>query len=238
MKRTFTILIFFLGFNNFCQAQFAGHYNALNVGGSSNVFKTEVPMAPPTTIGSTYLDDQWQDAQIILKDGSNAGTYPVKVEVEHANIELKFRNDVRFLNFEKIDFVTYVEKSTELKGIVTRASNFTYQAERLHGIMLIYGRERAKYTAAKNLSIEFLASNYNVAMDVGSKDNRKVKKEKLFILTDGRLILIKGPDKKIAKQFGDDRDKVLSIVREHNLKLTREKDLVEFAGLMSGNAKP
>ena len=67
---------------------------------------------------------------------------------------------------------------------------------------------------------------------MGSKDHRKVKKEKLYISHGNKLILAKGSSKKVAKQLGSDNEKALTIIKEHKLKLSKETDLITFVSLM------
>jgi hypothetical protein len=100
----------------------------------------------------------------------------------------------------------------------------------LKGIAMVYPGNLC--SAVRHLYIEFLPANYNVAMDVGSKDHRKVKKEKLYLTRGKELVLVKGSEKKIVSQLGIAPERALTIIKDHGLKLSREKDLIAFIELL------
>jgi hypothetical protein len=229
MKKIFFAAILFCFYDN-AAAQFTGHTNALNVTGPQNTLKSEIPLATPSIIGSTYLDENWQKAEIVLKNGMIITDFPVKVEIEQANIEIQYDNEVKFLNIRQVDHVNLVDELNHTRRTVKKANDFTFNNVPLKGIVMIDSGEL--YNAIKHFYIEFLQANYNVAMDVGSKDHRKIKREKLYLAQGTRLIQIKGSNKKIVKQLGSDEEKAIALVKTHKLDLSREADLVKFVGLM------
>jgi len=212
------------------RAQFTGHYNALNITGSTNTLKTEIPLAEPSVVGSTYLDDDWQNAEIVLRNGNIIGDLPVRVEIEQTNIEINYKGELKYLDLKEVDCVNLTDKGTGKKRTIRKANEFIFNDIPLQGVVEVHTGKQ--YNAIKHYYIEFLQANYNVALDVGSKDHRKVKKERLYISHDNKLILAKGSSKKIAGQLGSDKEKALTIIKEHKLNLSKEADLVTFVGLM------
>lgn len=210
--------------------QFSGHPNALNITGSPNTLKSEIPLAEPVVIGSTYIDEQWQQAEIVLKDGFMIKGLQVRIEIEQANVEINYNGKAKYLDLEKVDFINYTDGQTATKQIIKLAAEFSYRDVPLKGIVFVHKGER--YVAIKNCYIEFLQANYNVAMDVGSKHHRKVKKEQLYVTKDNQLIQIKGSEKKIASRMGDDEKKALTIIKQYKLNLSREADLYQFVDLL------
>jgi hypothetical protein len=211
-------------------AQFSGHYNALNVTGSTNTLKTEIPIANPSVIGSSYLQNEWRQAQIILKGGSIVKDVPVKIELENANVEVNYNGQVKYLNLDKIDSIYFINELTQQKIVLKKADAFEYADEKLNGMALV--QSNLHYGILKQYYIEILRANYNVAMDVGSKDHQKVKREKIYLMRENQLIAIKGSSKKIASQLGDDRYKALTIIKSQKLNLKDENDLARFIKLM------
>ncbi len=183
-------------------AQFSGNPNTYNITGPQNILKSEIPLAEPSITGSTYLDDQWHDGGIVLKDGYRLEDLPVRIEIEHGNVEIKYRGEVKFLDLKKVDFINYAGDQSGARQVIEGADRYVFNDVPLRGIVLVHKGKR--YDVIKHFYIEFLQANYNVAMDVGSKDHRKVKKEKIYIALNNRLILVKGKEKKIVSQLGAD----------------------------------
>lgn len=228
--RQILLITSLLFFTERLSAQFTGHPNALNITGPAYTLKSEIPLAAPSTIGSTYLDEDWQNAEIVLKDGLVIKDFPVRVEIEQANVEIMYKGEVKYLNLKEVDVVNLIDAGTGTKRVVGKANEFIFNDVPLKGIVIIHRGER--YSVVKHYYIEFLQANYNVALDVGSKDHRKVKKEKLYISQGNKLILAKGSSKKLAKRLGSDNEKALAIIKEHKLNLSKETDLITFVGLM------
>lgn len=211
-------------------AQFSGNSNTYNITGPQNVFKSEIPIAEPSVKGSTYLDEEWHNAQIVLNDGYAIEDQPVRIEIEHANVEIKFNGEVKYLDLKRVDFLKYDGNQGGDRQVIRKADGYVFDDKPLKGIVVVY--TGARYTAIKHFYIEFLQANYNVAMDVGSKDHRKVKKEKLYITQSNQLILVKGTAKKFASRLGADEEKARLIIKEHKLNLSKEKDLCKLVDLL------
>lgn len=211
-------------------AQFSGNTNNNTITGPQNVFKSEIPLAEPSIKGSTYLDEQWHAAEIVLNDGYAIEELPVRIEIEQANVEIKYKGEVKYLDLKKVDFIKYAGNQNGARQIIKRADGFMLNNVPLKGIVVVHKGER--YLAIKHYYIEFLQANYNVAMDVGSKDHRKVKREKLYIARGNQLILMKGKEKKIAAKLGADKDKAISLIKEHHLNLSQEEDLNMLVDLL------
>ena len=229
MKEHVLVLTFFLTTGNVL-AQFSGSSTTHTITGPQNVFKSEIPMAQPSVKGSTYLEENWQHADIVLKDGYVIKDLPIRIEIEQPNVEVKYNGEIKYLDLKKVDFINYGGNEDNTRLLIKQAEGFTYNEEPLKGLVAIHKGQR--YIAVKHFYIEFLQANYNVAMDVGSKDHRKVKREKLYIAQGDQLVLVKSNEKKIASKLGGDKDKAISIIREHHLNLTQEKDLYKFVDLL------
>jgi hypothetical protein len=232
MKYTFLIIIL-LGLSVTVSGQFFSgpNSNPQTLTGPQSVLKTEIPLAKPSVIGSTYLNETWQPAQIVLKNGHVIESLPIRVEIEQANIEIQYNGEIKYLDLKEVDFVNFTEGTAPTKSVIKKGNAFTFKEVPMNGIVAIHNYGEL-YSIVKHFSIEFLQANYNVAMDVGSKDHRKVKREKLYISQGQKLVLAKGSGKKIAAQLGADKEKALAIINEHGLNLSREADLITFVSLM------
>jgi len=211
-------------------AQFSGSSTTYAITGPQNYLKSEIPLAEPVVKGSTYLDEQWHKAEIVLEGGYGTEDLPVRIEIEQANIEIMYKGEVKYLDLRKVDHINYANNLTNARQVIKRADGYLVNGEALKGIVMVHQGKR--YSAIKHFYIEFIQANYNVALDVGSKDHRKVKKEKLYIAEGNLLIPVKGKEKTIVSKLGADREKALAIIKQHKLKLSREEDLNKLVDLL------
>jgi hypothetical protein len=230
MKTTIVAAIILIGISEQARAQYAIQNNPHNITGSSSILKTEIPLAAPSVIGSTYLDDNWQNARITLRGGAVVENCPIRVEIEQANVEIKFKGEVKYLNLSKVDFINTAD-ANGTPIIIRSAKQYSLEDVPLEGIVSVehLGKE---YGVIKHFYIEVLLANYNVAMDVGSKDHRIVKKERIYISQNSKLFAVKGSDKKLIAKLGLDRKRTLKLIRENNLNLSNEADLISFVKLL------
>lgn len=213
-------------------AQFSGQYNALNITGTSNVFKTEIPLGEPATTGSNYLSEKWETGAIVLRDGRAAGDYPVRVQIENGIVEIMLEDKPYTLNISNISHILIQDQAMNLPGKLSSARKFTFEDKSLKGVVLEHDIEGSSAKLLNNYFIEFLPSNYNVALDVGSKENRKVTKHKLFVKKDGVLKEIKGSNKKIIALLGYEKTKARNVIQTNHLDLTEAIDLMTFLKMM------
>lgn len=221
---------FFLLLTQHIQAQTPSQYDYANIGGQVFTLKKEIPLVKPATLGSTYLDETWQEAEIVLKNGLKVDQYPVRVEIEEGHVEILYEGETKYLDIGKVDYIRLSGDDNKRKWVIRNADEYSLDSTPLRGVVLV--REGKTYTAVKHVYIETLPANYNIAMDVGSKADRRVMRDRLYLSTGGKLIPVKGSVKKIAQQMGQDKEKAIAIVREHRLQLSRESDLLAFVALI------
>lgn len=230
MKNILFVFVVLLGFEHL-QAQGLGGARQQDAAGISNVFHTQIPLAEPKLIGSSYLSEEWQSAEIFLKTGEKIEGYPVKVEIEHANVEIQYKGEIKFLNLEAIDFIRCFDSNTGKYSIVKSAKQFNQNDTPLTGIVEVIN-DGSRYSVVKHFYIEIRMANYNVALDVGSKDHQKLKKEKLYLAQGTKLLAVKGNKNKLTEQLGDDSERAQKIIKSHKLNLSKESDLVTLVKLL------
>lgn len=216
-------------------AQSAAQVRPNVITGPQYVLKTEVPLAPPSTLGSNYFDETWQSAEIMVKTDLLVKDLSARIELEHAMVEFKVNDQVRHLALRDVEYVKLITpQNTTLT--FKRASAYTFEGVRLEGVAQVMADGR--FGVIKQHSVELLQSNYNVALDVGSRDHRRIKKERIFLSYDNKLLSVKGSSKKLVAQLNaDDRSVAESIIKDHDLRISDEEDLQQFALLMNERSK-
>jgi hypothetical protein len=212
-------------------AGLAGQASPNTITGPAYVLKSEIPIAPPTTVGSSYLDEHWQPAEMLVKTDLLVQDLSARLELEQGMIEFKVNNQVRHLPIGKVEYVNIINAKNE-RSIFRKASAYEFEGARLQGIVEVISD--GPFGVIKQHYIEVLQANYNVAMDVGSRDHRRVKRERLFLLYNGKLIAAKGSSRKLVPLLDSQHQVVASaIIKEHDLRISEEADLRRFASLMN-----
>jgi hypothetical protein len=169
-----------------------------------------------------------------LRDGRDAGEYPVRVQIENGIIEVMLESKAYTLNISNISHIILQDPAVSLPGKLNSGRKFAFEDKTLKGIVLVHDIEGSSMKLFNNYFIEFLPSNYNVALDVGSKENRKVIRQKLFVQKekDGALREIKGSNKKIVALLGYDKSKARKVIKTSDLDLDEPTDLMAFLKIM------
>lgn len=235
-KQIFCCLAGLCLFNLPVSAQFSGQFNPLNITGTANVFKTEIPLDEPLTKGSNYLSEAWSSGTIVLKDGRAIGEYPIRVETEHVIVEIMVENKVHTIDIDRVQHILLPDAEVGARGKLVRGKRFVVDNKPLPGVVLVHD-VNTNTQLLNNYFTTFIPSNYNVAMDVGSKDNVKQMKNRLFVQRTGSVTEIKGSNKKIMRLLDLDNAKARNAVDTNNLKLSDPKDLLKFLTIIDKNGK-
>lgn len=230
MKTIIVIGVILVSVLQLTLAQYSIQGNPLNITGSSSILKSEIPIAAPSIIGSTYLDDNWQQARIVLKTGAVVENCIVRIEIEQANVEIKFKDDTKFVNLSKVDYINTANVNGT-QSTIRSAKFYTHEDVPLEGVVSVEYMGK-KYGVIKHFYIEVLQANYNVAMDVGSKDHRIVKKERVYVSKGNLLFDGRSSDKKLIKKLGLDKKETLQLIKDNKLNLSHETDLIAFVKLL------
>ena len=195
----------------------------------------QLPLKPPGVKGSVYLNEEWQQAGIYLKNTSKSAdagagemmNVPVKFDLQANQFEINTTAGVKVLpgdRVEKFEWQTAEGLQTE---VYINCEQFSYQDTRLIGFCQVHSD--GKMMLVSRIYIETIKANYNVALSVGNNHDTLVKKEKLCLIKDGKLIDF---DKKsLLSQMSDKEKQVNQYVKDNHLKLGKEdhvKQLVEY----------
>lgn len=227
MKQALLLILFSC---TICKAQFTTEFNPLTITGNASNLKTEIPLAAPKTVGSSYLSDAWIPGRIVLRNQHTLPAFDIRIEVEQELIEIRSENVIRYVNIRDIRQVTMTGKFQNYYNVIENAAMFKIEGSPLSGVVLTDTSTGLK--VVKQMYIEVIPSNYNVALDVGSRDNRKMLRERLFLSIDNELIQCKQPVKKLLQKLGKYEPKARTVLKEHRLNLSKEEDLQQFVALL------
>ncbi|HYG01339.1 MAG TPA: hypothetical protein VD927_02790 [Chryseosolibacter sp.] len=226
MKQTLLLLIFSV---TICKAQFTTEFNPLTITGNASNWKTEIPLASPKTLGSSYLTESWLPGQIILRNKHRLPPLSIRIEIEQELIEVKSENSIKYVNLRDVNKVI-MTGALQGHDVVENGANYSIDGTPISGVVITDTTSSMK--VVKHLYIEILPANYNVAMDVGSRDNRKMLREHLYLANGNDLISCRLSTRKILPKLGSYEQKARAILKSHRLNLSKERDLKQFLTLL------
>lgn len=189
------------------------NFNNLTISNSATLFTIKGPAG--TLIGSPYLDTTWQAGNVkfyknlplSLKVDSLAGV-PVRLDLL-AN-ELDVKASVTDIKAIKASEIRYIDMNNAY-GSVSRFINVQeFQSEERPGNGFFEQVVTGKLGLLTHPSVHLQKSTYNVAMNVGSKDDKLVKRMDWYAVRGQQLVKF-SPGKKSILELMDDKKEQIDI---------------------------
>jgi hypothetical protein len=189
-------------------------------------YLTQVPPKPADVVGSVYLNENWKEATVNLKKATlgieKLAGINMKLDLKTNTLELQTDKDIKVLGGSNVESFAWMNdlQSKEVKYV--NCDKFSFDGTKLHGFGRVLA-EGNKLSLIQHQYLEFIKADYNLALDVGSKDHKYVKREKLYFLKNGQLI----PASKKAMQtvMSDKKQEVSKYAKEQKLNLKEESGL-------------
>jgi hypothetical protein len=157
------------------------------LGNSEQLFGLSLP--PGEIRGSYYLDDKWNLATIMLYENDRViSGFPIRFDLKSNIIEIRSRNDFRVLPTKLIKSIVWIDSVNQLPHYFLNLREFQSKSVSFDGLfeVLVDG----SLSLFKLTLITEVKPNYVVALDVGSRDIKIVKKEVFFYAVGKELIEI------------------------------------------------
>jgi hypothetical protein len=189
-------------------------------------YLTQVPPKPANVVGSVYLNEEWKEATVNLKKAtlgiSQLTGINIKLDLKTNTVELKTDKDVKVLVGSNVESFSWMNdlQSEEVRFI--NCDKFSFDGTKLQGFGRVVA-EGSKISLIEHHYLEFVAADYNLALDVGSKDHKYVKRDKLYFLKNNQLIPANKKSVEIA--MADKKKEVREYAKEQKLSFKEEQDL-------------
>jgi virulence-associated protein VagC len=220
MNKLILIIVFFLTLSR-ASAQYNETVNSV-IDKQFGIIR-ELPSRGAEVKGSVYLNDDWIPSTVYLKPGNFSvdkfENIPVKVNLKTNELEIQTRDGIRILEALQIKAFEWANSVDKHREQFVNCNTLTTDSNGLSGFCKVSG---ADVKLIRQDYLDVLKSNYNVAMDVGSKDDQIIKKFKLYLLRDNK---IKPCNKKtLYAVMADKAKEVKKFIKVNNLRITREED--------------
>jgi len=193
-----------------------------------------VPLPPGKVIGDNYLDKKWNKATILLYQSETMiEGYPVKYDIKSNLIEITTSAGIKVLDVKKINSLVWIDSMTLFPRYFVNGSKYKIDGIPVAGLLevLVDGT----FPLLKKTELYVKQPNYNVALDVGSRDAKILQNEFFYYPREGQLTSVK--TKKDILNVAEERAaEIDSFIKTNKLNVKKELDLIRvFEKLNSNN---
>ena len=195
----------------------------------------DVDYSANAPIGTTFLTDDWNKGTLFFTLNRKLENQQFQFDIEMNQFllkgeeELKELADARIVNGVNVmAFVMDNKLGGKREFLNSQNHGFKVNGVPLLGFVEVI--KDGKLALLKKYRIEVIKAGYNVALDVGSKQDKIVKKEVYYIKNaDSKELteVSKSQNKNLAA-LGNHQDKVKAYMKENKLKFKPGKDLPQI----------
>jgi hypothetical protein len=226
-----TILITLIAMDGYAQAVVPSNIRATNTleklfdynGIDEGDILYGIPLPEGKVLGDTYLDTLWRNANILLYDKEKLiEGYPVRYDIYLDELEIKGKNGIKVLTGNKIKSFVWMDYFTNSPVYFINGKAFRNESDvPFTGFLQVLSE--GPVPLLKRTYIDIKKADYNIALNVGSRDDKILKKNKFYALMNDKVIELPGSRKKFVSLFND--DKLEEFIRDNNLTTSKEEHL-------------
>jgi len=201
----------------------------------SGLFVEGIPHPKGTVITEHYLNEYWNVASILLKDSEIVlENYLVKYNIKDEVLEIKMSTDTKITLYIKNKEFGLTDSVTKLKSYLVNGLDFAENDQHLSGLLevLVDGKK----PLLKRTTIYIKKADYNVALNVGSRDETAYH---ALIFTFLQItIWVKVKNKKdLLINLQDRKELVDSFIDDQKMNVKKEKDLIRVLDFYNSQFK-
>lgn len=184
----------------------------------------EFPLPAPTLQGSLYLNDDWKQGRLVLKNGDELNDVMLNYDLQNSLLEIKSKRAIKVcppMLLEKFEIKDGFGSSKNFENLAN------YDKNKIGILEIKYNK--GNYTYAVNPYIFIREPSYVPTMDVGNRNKKVLKKMKYYFIKNDKLIPFKRSKKSILNLASNNSDKVESYMKSNKINL---KDDNALAGVM------
>ena len=185
-----------------------------------------IPLPEGKVVGDTYMDTHWRNANVMLYEKEKLiEGFPMRYDIHLDELEFKSKSGIKVLAGSKVKSFVWADSITRTPAYFINGKSFRNEDDVPYtGFFEVL--EEGSVSLLKKTYISVRKADYNVAMNVGSRDDKILKKNRYYVLKENRLVELPSSRKKFLSIFNDNprldeyiRQNSLSVTDEHDLKL-------------------
>ncbi len=181
----------------------------------------------PNLDGSPYLSEDWQKGSILMKNGDTIVSIPLRYNV--------FKDEMQFQNEDK---AYAIGSPDSIKKLMLGDLSFVYLGYNEDKKLKKGFFEELSKGSACLLQHHYpviLPANYNVALNVGNKNDQLSLKKKFFLKKDNNVIEIDKKGKNFVSAFNLKGKDIQKYVKDNNLSFNKETDLIQITNFANAH---
>ena len=192
-------------------------------------------LAPPSgeLVGDPFLTLTFNSGNYVLYDGTVVRNVPGKLDILRNEIYFKTAKGIRVFDGQKVKSFWYSDSLTSTPHTFINSREFN-QRENDPEVGFLEIIQDGPVALLKKSKAYIIKSNYNQALNVGSRDDKIKKTYKFYYWADE--VLNELPKKTLTKIFGDKKNQVDDYIKVNNLDIREQKHLkliFEYANTLS-----
>jgi hypothetical protein len=186
-----------------------------------------IPIPPGKVIGDTYLDTNWKMGTILLYDKDKMiERILVRYDIHANEIDVKAANGIKAIPGAKVKSFVWIDSIGRTPDYYVNAKDFKVDGTPFMGFFQVLCEGALPLMMKTSLVVK--KSDYNVSLDIGSKDDKILKKEDFYCLKDGNAIEVPSSKKKLLPLFQDKAYQVEDFIKDNGLSVSKKSDLVQI----------
>jgi len=172
--------------------------------------------------GSVYLNDDWISGTLYTASGHVLQDAQLKYDIKNDVMEVNTPDGIKTLQGRYIKQFELQEPSQKAL-YVSGSENDVAAGNHTAFYKVLASGNDVKLLSRTELYLQ--KSNYSPQFDVGSKNDKLVKKEKLYLIKDNKLTEL---EKDSYSLFADKADEVKAYAKRNKLKLQKKEDAIKL----------
>ncbi|HYG20554.1 MAG TPA: hypothetical protein VD816_16555 [Ohtaekwangia sp.] len=183
-----------------------------------------IPMPAGKVVGTNYFDENWNTGSFLLYNQKVVENYPIRFDIEANEIDIKVKDQVKVIRGDQVKSFTWKDADLQRPLYFLNAKDFkTAEGVPFTGFLQVMSD--GAMPLFKRTYVVVRKATYNMALDMGSKDDKITKKNDFYILQDGKLVKMPSSKKKLLPFFGEQAPAIDKLIKEKQLVLSNEGDL-------------
>ncbi|HYI76023.1 MAG TPA: hypothetical protein VEW65_00300, partial [Chryseolinea sp.] len=147
-----------------------------------------IPLPQGKTIGDTYLDMHWRKSSILLYDNEKLiEGFPVRYDIMTDELEIKSTKGIKVLKGSKIKSFVWIDSLSKTPDYFVNAKDFKDSDNvPYNGFFQVLAD--GSLPLLKKTLIDIKKADYNIQFNVGSSDDKILKKSEFFVLKENQVV--------------------------------------------------
>lgn len=189
-----------------------------------NSLVQQIPLKPLSTTGTYFYLDEWKKGQIELFNGSKINGFSLKYDIENDELVIKTDQAVKKLDGQDVRKFALTNSLQPINFINAKFYSINGIVKGGFYEILVVGENQL----LSKQSVAIQQATYNPAIDMGTEENKIVKKETLFLARNMELFEFGSSQKKNLEIFGSKSQIIKQFAKDNKLKLKKKEDLIQI----------